>query len=92
MEAARQQFAERILMQISLTSPVDEFIRTLQNSLKPFVDRNGCLIKMTVANEDACAELILGEAWKVRLCDEVLLNLQNLEGIRELTVTYNSNT
>ena len=92
MEAARQQFAERILMQISLTSPVDEFIRTLQNSLKPFVDRNGCLIKMTVANEDACAELMLGEAWKVRLCDEVLLNLQNLEGIRELTVTYNSNT
>ena len=85
LNEARERYAQ--LVRINLECGHDDTIEALQATLAPY--RGGqALVRIHYRNSRACADLRLGDAWKVKPCDELLAALDDLEAVTEVEFIY----
>jgi DNA polymerase III subunit alpha len=85
IEQARETFARNIL--ISVQSQSASILPQLTTALS--IHKNGsCPVVVQYGNGQAKVELLLGQAWKVRLSDELLHVLRELCGEQNVQICY----
>lgn len=87
MDQAREHFAKRLLIQVNASHVGNGYINELAALLKPFRD-GVCPVVLDYQNSDACAQLSLGEQWRVHPTDELIHRLKALAGTGHVIVDY----
>ncbi|MBI3560471.1 MAG: DNA polymerase III subunit alpha [Gammaproteobacteria bacterium] len=84
---AREHFAKRLLLSVDATQAGNGFIPALQSTLQPFRTGN-CPVVIAYRRHDACAELPLGQDWRIHPTDELLHRLRELAGAQQVQMIY----
>jgi DNA polymerase-3 subunit alpha len=87
LAGAREIYAKSLVLKVSEQQITNDFIAALHNILKPFVGGK-CPIIIEYSNQAALGKLVLGDEWKVKLSDEMLLKLKEFLGAEQITVIY----
>lgn len=87
LDKARNTFAKRLEIKLDSEQLKSGFIQELQGVLSP-VGRGQCPVWVTYKNQDAAANIKLGEEWNISLSGPVLEKLKELNGIDKVNVIY----
>ncbi len=89
MEQAREMFARGIVLNWNCTESQQDlfFLNELENILKPFCGGQ-CPVSINYANSTATLTIQLGDDWRVRPSDELLIRLRRLLAIDAVQVRY----
>ncbi|MGD8407665.1 MAG: DNA polymerase III subunit alpha [Thiohalophilus sp.] len=84
---AREHFARKLMLQVDHKHAGNGFINELQHTLSPF--REGfCPVVIDYRRDDARAQIVLGEEWRVHPTDELLHRLRETLGEEQVQVVY----
>ena len=87
MDEARAGFASRLVIDVNMELAGNGFVSELKKILAPVVD-GPCPVYLNYSNNDAEAEILLGERWKVNPTASVLEKLGGLAGEKHVHVIY----
>jgi DNA polymerase-3 subunit alpha len=87
---ARENNLTKLKVNICNHSISDDFSGELASILSPFKgkDGTGCRVAVEYMRADAKAEVILGEAWRVKPDDELIQNLRDRYGADQVHLDY----
>jgi len=85
LSAAKSRFARGI--QISLREPEEDFCTVLQSTFMPYRNGSG-QVWLDYTNARARARLELGEEWGVKVCEELVAALGELEPVSDARLIY----
>ena len=87
LDQIRARRVKRLLIKVQDQQQADHLLQHLPECITPF---KGGLTPITLAyiGEDASAELVLGDAWKVKPQDELLVKLKQLCGDERVVLEY----
>jgi DNA polymerase-3 subunit alpha len=85
LSAAKSRFARGI--QISLREPDKDFCTVLQSTFMPYRNGSG-QVWLDYSNARARARLELGEEWGVKVCEELVAALGELEPVSDARLIY----
>jgi DNA polymerase-3 subunit alpha len=84
---ARQEMARGLRLHVSSEKLPNDFARHLADILEPYRQGN-CPVTVHYSRSDAAGELTLGDTWKVKPEDELLLELRNAYGRDKVSLQY----
>jgi len=84
---ARAAYARRLVIGIESNRAGQGFLRNLASILEPYRE-GSCPVWVDYRNDDAEAQVALGEEWRVNPADELLHRLHELAGADQVTVEY----
>jgi DNA polymerase-3 subunit alpha len=84
---AREQFAKCMTLSVQQQQIKPGFWDSLRAQLKPFCNGN-CRIKIIYQRPEAVATLYCAEEWRIQLKEELLANLSDLVGDKQIIVDY----
>ena len=84
---ARERFAKNLTVSVDQTHAANGFINDLQRVLTPFKE-GSCPVVVDYHKDDACAEIPLGEEWRVHPTDELLNRLRESMGEKQINIIY----
>ncbi|MEE8388773.1 MAG: OB-fold nucleic acid binding domain-containing protein, partial [Acidiferrobacterales bacterium] len=87
MDEARAGFADRLVIDVNIDLAGNGFVSELKQILAPVMD-GPCPVYLNYSNNDAEAEILLGEQWKVNPTASVLEKLEGLAGEKHVHVIY----
>jgi len=87
LERARAAFASRVEVDVDADAAGNGFVRALTQALKPGTPGR-CPVLLRYRNTQAQAEVLLGEAWRVRPSDALLGQLRRLAGENHVRLIY----
>ena len=87
MDEARAGFASRLVIDVNMELAGNGFVSELKQILAPVVD-GPCPVYLNYSNNNAEAEILLGERWKVNPTASVLEKLESLAGEKHVHVIY----
>jgi DNA polymerase-3 subunit alpha len=87
IDHARESFAKRLVLQVDQQKAGNGFINGLASVLKPFREGH-CPVRVDYRRDDATAQLLLGDEWRVRPTDELIRRLDELAGKGLVRVEY----
>jgi len=82
---AKSRFATGI--QISLRGPAEHICSSLQSTFIPYLD-GSAQVWLNYSNARARVRMELGEEWKVKVCEELVAALGELEVVNEARLVY----
>ncbi len=90
IEQAREEFAKGVQLTWQPNGHAalpQEFIAGLGHAIEPF--RGGrCVVEINYNTNDATANLVLGDGWRVQPTDELISRLSRLSGVQGVGVKY----
>ncbi len=87
IDQARAVYAKRLLIDLDAQRAGNGFIPALQAALTPF--RAGpCPVLLDFNRNDATAQILLGQEWRVHPTDELLQRLGDLVGAAHVHVEF----
>jgi len=87
IDQAREYFARQLLIRIPEAQAGNGFIDSLEQILAPY--KNGqCPVCLDYVRADSSTRLVLGDEWRIRPTDELLLNLHKLLGNEQVDIIY----
>jgi DNA polymerase-3 subunit alpha len=87
LDAMRQQMAKRLRIVVESNQEVDRLLTELPDVIKPH-SGGRCAITIAYQSSEAGAELILGEAWRVKPNTDLLNELNQLCGADKVMLEY----
>lgn len=84
---ARERFAKHLTVAVDQTHAANGFIGNLQRVLTPFKEGT-CPVVLDYRKDDACAEIPLGQEWRVHPTDELLNRLRESIGEKQVSIKY----
>lgn len=84
---ARERFAKNLTVTVDHAHAENGFINDLQRVLTPFKEGH-CPVVVDYHKDDACAEIPLGDEWRVNPTDELLNRLRETMGEQKINVIY----
>jgi DNA-directed DNA polymerase III PolC len=87
LDAARETFAKRLKLSVSVQEASEAFAKKLVDTLSPH-RQGGCPVLIHYQRTDTQVELELGESWRVKLNAALLHDLKKLLGEDEVKVIY----
>lgn len=87
LDQVRRRLAKRIIIHMNSESQVNELLSQLPPIIKPFCG-GSCDIAIAYSSNNARAEIILGEAWRVLPDPDLLTRLQIMCGEDRVKVEY----
>jgi DNA polymerase-3 subunit alpha len=87
IDHARETFAKHLVLELDQGQAANGFVSNLAQVLAPY--REGrCPVRIHYRRQDACAEITLGQEWRVRPTDELVRRLADLTGLDRVRVEY----
>lgn len=87
LDEARERHARRVLLRVEASAAGNGFVEHLEQALTPF--RAGAVpVALDYHGTEARAQIVLGEAWRVRPTDDLLARLRALGGEGAVEVEY----
>jgi DNA polymerase-3 subunit alpha len=87
MDQARATFASRLVIDVDADIAGNGFVGELKQILGPVADGN-CPVYLNYRNQNATAEILLGEEWAVNPTETVIARLADLAGEQRVHVVY----
>ncbi len=86
---ARARAAKKLMLRFDCSSLHEDFADELAGILTPYRgDTAGCPFTVEYCREEASAEVILGEEWRVQVDDDLLENLRERYGSEQVSLQY----
>ena len=89
LEAVRQRLIKRLVISVTDQNHVNEVLNDLPAVIEPFC-KGHCPIAITYQVDQVRAELLLGDAWRVKPSNELLQQLKQMCGEQRVVVEYES--
>ena len=87
IDQAREYFARQLLIRVPADKAGNGFIDSLEQLLTPY--KNGqCPVCLDYIRPDSSTRMVLGDEWRIRPTDELLLNLRKLAGNEQVDIIY----
>ncbi len=87
MDQARAEFASRVVIDVNAQQAGNGFVGELKQILGPATD-GGCPVYLNYRNQNAEAEILLGEEWAVNPTETMIERLEDLAGENHVHVLY----
>ena len=87
LDQARAAYAKRLVIGLDARSLQNGMVHQLVQTLTPFRDGT-CPVTIDYRNEGACAQLVLGQEWRMRPTEELLHRLEELAGRDNVQLGY----
>ena len=84
---ARQRFSQGLVINVSSEGLEQDFCAHLQSLLAPY-RASGCRVALDYRGESARARVWLGNDWRVRPSDDLLVHLRESFGDTEVHLAY----
>ena len=84
LAGARTRFAKRLRLSCMVPANTDQ----LREILSGYRDESGCRVRIGYSTATASCELDLGEGWRVKLKDNLLVSLADCVGSENSTIQY----
>ena len=91
IDQAREAYATQLVIDLDAGRAANGFPHRLAETLAPF--REGtCPVSIHYRNQGACANLVLGQEWRIRPTDALLRRLADLVGCERVQVLYRTSS
>ena len=87
LDKVREQMVKRLLIRLEGQDEVDRLLTELPLLIKPYVGGR-CPVAIAYQSKAAVAELVLGEAWRVKVSDKLLSELSKLYRKDQIELEY----
>ena len=87
MDQARSAFASRVVIDVDSELAKNGFVGELKQILGPATN-GGCPVYLNYYNQNAAAEILLGEEWAVTPTETVIERLEDLAGEQRVHIVY----
>ncbi|MEA3412454.1 MAG: DNA polymerase III subunit alpha [Pseudomonadota bacterium] len=87
LEQARARFARYLGIEVGPLDRTNGLLETLGEVMAPFRE-GGCPIRFRYRSREACVDLDLDDAWRVRPEDELLRRLAQVDGVSNASLVY----
>ena len=87
LDNVREKMAKRLLIQVSDSGEVDQLLAALPDVIQPYAGGR-CSVTIAYQGQEAGAELVLGDNWRVKPNTELLLQLSRLCGQDRVVLEY----
>jgi len=87
IDQARENYSRQLIIRVPAEKAGNGFVESLEQVLTPF--KNGqCPVCIDYQRADLSTRLLLGEEWRIRPTDELLLQLRKLAGNEQVELLY----
>ena len=87
INTARETYAKRVEIDVEAEQAGNGFVDSLVHVLSPYRD-GGCPVWLGYRNQQARAQIALGQEWRIHPTDELLHRLHELVGAERVRVVY----
>lgn len=85
---ARERAVKRMLVRLNSRDLGVDFSNQLASILEPYRGSGGCRVVIAYSRDDACAEVLLGDEWRVQPHDDLMQQLQDHYGAERVDLDY----
>jgi len=87
IDQARENYSRQLVIRIPADKAGNGFVESLEQVLTPY--KNGqCPVCIDYQRSDSSTRLLLGEEWRIRPTDELLIQLRKLAGKEQVELLY----
>jgi DNA polymerase-3 subunit alpha len=85
---AREKSVKRMLVRLDSRNLDTDFQSRLAGILEPYRGNGGCPVVIAYSRDDACAEVLLGDEWRVQPHDDLIQQLKDHYGTERIDLDY----
>ncbi len=85
---ARERSVKRMLVRLHSRELDSDFQSRLAGILEPYRGNGGCPVVIAYSRDDACAEVLLGDEWRVQPHDDLIQQLKDHYGTERVDLDY----
>lgn len=85
---ARERTVKRMLLKLNSSDLDNDFSNHLAGILEPYRGKGGCPVVVAYSRNDACAEVLLGDEWRVQPHDDLIQKLKDHYGAERVDLDY----